>query len=209
MSTALAPLARQVAERALNDSSFAEVLDALLEAPTGPQGTLERIAASSLNDERRGALVREFVEGSLPTPEVQERLDLHSPQAVHRLRSRGKLLGSAVGNQTWVPAWQFDADWVRTDLPRILELLTQFTSDPLAADRIMRLTHDELGGSSIAEALRRPKTADLAWRMLAAVGARPSRRLSEAATRCPTRRSAPSPCRCRHRTVAGRGGFAR
>jgi hypothetical protein len=171
MSTALAPLARQVAERALNDSSFAEVLDALLEAPTGPQGTLERIAASSLNDERRGALVREFVEGSLPTPEVQERLDLHSPQAVHRLRSRGKLLGSAVGNQTWFPAWQFDADRVRTDLPRIMELLTEFTSDPLAADRIMRLTHDELGGSSIAEALRRPKTADTAWQMLAAIGA--------------------------------------
>ena len=171
MSTAVAPLARQVAERALNDSSFAEVLDALLEAPTGPQGTLERIAAGSLNDERRGALVREFVEGSLPTPQVQERLDLHSPQAVHRLRSRGKLLGSAVGNQTWFPAWQFDTDRVRPDLPRILELLSEFTSDPLAADRIMRLTHDELGGSSIAEALRRPKTADAAWRMLAAVGA--------------------------------------
>jgi hypothetical protein len=171
MSTAIAPLARQVAERALNDSSFAEVLDALLEAPTGPQGTLERIAASSLNDERRGALVREFVEGSLPTPKVQELLDLHSPQAVHRLRSRGKLLGSAVGNQTWFPAWQFDADRVRSDLPRILELLSEFTSDPLAADRIMRLTHDELGGSSIAEALRRPKTADIAWQMLAAVGA--------------------------------------
>lgn len=171
MSTALAPLARQVAERALNDSSFAELLDVLLEAPTGPQGTLERIAGSSLNDERRGALVREFVEGSLPTPKVQERLDLHSPQAVHRLRSRGKLLGSAVGNQTWFPAWQFDADRVRTDLPRILELLSEFTSDPLAADRIMRLTHDELGGSSIAEALRRPKTADTAWQMLAAVGA--------------------------------------
>ena len=171
MSTAIAPLARQVAERAVNDSSFAEVLGALLEAPTGPQGTLERIAASSLNDERRGALVREFVEGSLPTPKVQELLDLHSPQAVHRLRSRGKLLGSAVGNQTWFPAWQFDADRVRSDLPRILELLSEFTSDPLAADRIMRLTHDELGGSSIAEALRRPKTADIAWQMLAAVGA--------------------------------------
>ena len=171
MSTAVAPLARQVAERALNDSSFAEVLDALLEAPTGPQGTLERIAASSLNDERRGALVREFVEGSLPTPKVQERLGLHSPQAVHRLRSRGKLLGSAVGNQTWFPAWQFDADRVRPDLPRILELLSEFTSDPLAADRIMRLTHDELGGSSIAEALRRPKSADTAWQLLAEVGA--------------------------------------
>jgi hypothetical protein len=171
MSTAVAPLARQVAERALHDSGFAEVLDALLEAPTGPQGTLERVAASSLNDERHGALVREFVEGSLPTPKVQERLDLHSPQAVHRLRTRGKLLGSAVGNQTWFPAWQFDADRLRTDLPRILKLLGLFTSDPLAADRIMRLTHDELGGSSIAEALRRPKTADTAWRMLAALGA--------------------------------------
>jgi hypothetical protein len=171
MSTAVAPLARQVAERALNDSSFAEVLDAILEAPTEPQGTLERIAASSLNDERRGALVREFVEGSLPTPEAQQRLGLHSPQAVHRLRSRGKLLGSAVGNQTWFPAWQFDGDRLRPDLPQILELLAQFTSDPLAGDRIMRLTHDELGGSSIAEALRRPKTADTAWRMLAAVSA--------------------------------------
>jgi hypothetical protein len=171
MSTAVAPLARQVAERARTDAGFAEVLDAILGAPTAPQGTLERIAAGSLNDERRGALVREFVEGSLPTPKVQERLGLHSPQAVHRLRSRGKLLGSAVGNQTWFPAWQFDSDRLRTDLPQILELLARFTSDPLAADRIMRLTHEELGGSSIAEALRRPKSADTAWRMLAAVGA--------------------------------------
>jgi hypothetical protein len=171
MSTAVAPLARQVAERARTDAGFAEVLDAILGAPTAPQGTLERIAAGSLNDERRGALVREFVEGSLPTPKVQERLGLHSPQAVHRLRSRGKLLGSAVGNQTWFPAWQFDSDRLRTDLPQILELLARFTSDPLAADRIMRLTHDELGGSSIAETLRRPKSADAAWRMLAAVGA--------------------------------------
>jgi hypothetical protein len=171
MSTAVAPLVRQVAERARIEPGFAEVLDAILGAPTTPQGTLERVAAHSLNEERRSALVREFVEGSLATPKVQQRLALRSPQAVHRLRSRGKLLGSAVGNQTYFPAWQFDADRVRTDLPRILELLSAFTSDPLAADRIMRLTHDELGGSSIAEALRRPKTADLAWRMLAAVGA--------------------------------------
>ncbi|UQX12084.1 hypothetical protein [Candidatus Mycobacterium methanotrophicum] len=171
MSTAVLPLARQVAERASNDARFAEVLDAILAAPTEPHGTLERVAAGSLNDERRGALVRDFVEGSLPTPKAQERLALHSPQAVHRLRSRGKLLGSAIGNQTWFPAWQFDDGRLRPDLPRILERLSEFTSDPLAADRIMRLTHDELGGSSIAEALRRPKTADAAWRMLAAVGA--------------------------------------
>jgi hypothetical protein len=171
MSTAVAPLVRQVVERARTEPGFAEVLDAILGAPTTPQGTLERVAARSLNDERRSALVREFVEGALVTPKVQQRLALHSPQAVHRLRSRGKLLGSAVGNQTYFPAWQFDADRVRPDLPRILELLTGFTTDPLAADRIMRLTHDELGGASIAEALRRPKTAEAAWRMLASIGA--------------------------------------
>src|ERR1700738_432810 len=171
MSTALAPLARQVAERAQKDSGFAEVLDAILEAPTEPHGPRQRIAARSLNDERRGALVREFVEGALPTPQIQARLGLKSPQAVHRLRSRGKLLGSPGGTQPWFQAWQSDADRVRSALPRIPELLARFTSDPLAADRIMRLRHDDLGGASIAAALRRPKTADTAWRMLAALGA--------------------------------------
>lgn len=171
MSIAVATLARRVAERAHHDSGFAEVLDAILRAPSAPQGTLEQIAAAGLNDERRAAVVREFVEGALPTPAVQTRLGLGTPQAVHRLRSRGKLLGSAVGNQTWFPAWQFDDERIRPDLPRILELLAQFTTDPVAADRTMRLTHDELGGASIAAALRRPDTADLAWRLLAAVGA--------------------------------------
>ena len=162
---------QQVAERARTEPGFAEVLEAVLQAPITPDGTLERVAAQSLNEERRSALVREFVEGSLATPKVQQRLSLQSPQAVHRLRSRGKLLGAAVGNQTYFPAWQFEADRMRTDLPRILELLSEFTSDPLAADRIMRLKHDELGGTSIAEALRRRKTADAAWRMLAGLGA--------------------------------------
>ena len=116
-------VAQRAAERARSEPGFAEVLEAVLQAPITPDGTLERVAAQSLNEERRGALVREFVEGSLATPKVQQRLALHSPQAVHRLRSRGKLLGSAVGNQTYFPAWQFDADRVRPDLPRILELL--------------------------------------------------------------------------------------
>jgi hypothetical protein len=168
---AVASLVREVEKRARADSEFAQVLDALLEAPTAPQGTLERIAAGKLNDERRANLVRDFVDGALPTPKVQALLGLASPQAVHRLRSRGKLIGAPVGNQTWFPGWQFDDDRLRTDLPQILELLARFTSDPLAADRIMRIKHDELGGVSIAAALRRPKTADTAWRMLASIGA--------------------------------------
>lgn len=105
------------------------------------------------------------------TADVQALLGLRTPQAVHRLRTRGKLLGAAVGNQTWFPAWQFDDDRIRPDLPRILELLARFTSDPLAADRIMRMTHDELRGRSIAEALRDTRTADTAWRMLTSAGA--------------------------------------
>jgi hypothetical protein len=171
MTAAAAPLAHLVAVRAQKDTRFARVLDALLAAPTTPQGTLERTAARKLSDQRHTALVEDFVDGSMRTPQAQALLKLRTPQAVHRLRSRGKLIGSAVGNQTWFPAWQFDTDRLRPDLPRILELLARFTSDPLAADRIMRLKHDELGNTSIAEALRKPKTTELAWRMLTSLGA--------------------------------------
>lgn len=134
--------------------------------PTGPQGTLERVAARKLNDRRRAVVVQDFVGGALRTAEVQQLLGVRTPQAVHRMRSRGKLIGSAVGNQTWFPAWQFDDGRVRSDLARILELLARFTSDPYAADRIMRIEHGELSGASIAAALRRPKTAEVGWRML-------------------------------------------
>jgi hypothetical protein len=171
MTAAIAPLAREVAVRAQKDSRFAQVLDALLTAPTSPQGTLERIAARQLSDQRRTALVEDFVDGSIRTPQVQKILKLRTPQAVHRLRSRGKLIGTAVGNQTWFPAWQFDGDRMRPDLPRILELLARFTSDPLVADRIMRLKHEELGNTSIAAALRKPKTTAIAWQMLTSLGA--------------------------------------
>lgn len=170
MSPATA-LVAQIAARARRDEGFAEVLDALLSAPTVPQGTLEQLAAQQLNDQRRAALVQEFIAGSLPTPRVQTLLGLGSPQAVHRLRSRGRLLGAAVGNRTWFPAWQFDGDRLHPQLPQILESLARFSSDPLAADRVMRLTHDELGGLSIAAALASPDRGDLAWRMLGALSA--------------------------------------
>ena len=170
-AAAVAPLVRQVEARARQDAGFAEVLDALLLAPTTPQGTLERVAARSLNERRRAALTTDFVDGAVPTSQVQHMLRFTTPQAVHRLRTRGRLLGAAVGNQTWFPAWQFDEDRLRTDLPRILELLARFTSDPVAADRIMRMTRDELDGSSITAALGDPGSADAAWRILASLGA--------------------------------------
>jgi hypothetical protein len=164
-------LLSQVEERVRRDPDFAKLLDALVDAPTVPLEELERIAARTLNDERRGGLMRDFLDGALSTREVQSRLGYDTPQAIHQLRRRGKLLGATVGNNTWFPAWQFENDRLRSDLPEILELLARFTSDPVVGDRIMRIKHDELAGASISEALRRKKTAGTAWQMLAAVGA--------------------------------------
>jgi hypothetical protein len=164
-------LLSQVEERVRRDPDFAKLLDALVDAPTVPLEELEHIAARKLNDERRGGLMRDFLDGAISTREVQSRLGYDTPQAIHQLRRRGKLLGATVGNNTWFPAWQFENDRLRSDLPEILELLTRFTSDPVVGDRIMRIKHDELAGASISEALRRKKTAGTAWQMLAAVGA--------------------------------------
>src|SRR5258708_5285773 len=164
-------LLSQVEERGRRDPHFAKLLDALVDAPTVPLEELERIAARKLNDERRGGLMRDFLDGAISTREVQSRLGYDTPQAIHQLRRRGKLLGATVGNNTWFPAWQFENDRLRSDLSEILEQLARFTSDPVVGDRIMRIKHDELAGASISEALRRKKTAGTGWQMLAAVGA--------------------------------------
>ena len=171
MPVSAAPLAQKVEERARHDPAFAHVVNAILEASTGGPEKLALIAAREINNQRRAAVVQDFVEGSLPTPKVQALLRLGSPQAVHRLRTRGKLLGAPVGNQTWFPIWQFDEDRLRAELPRILELLGRFTSDAVAADRIMRVHREELGGRSIAEGLSRPDTTETAWRLLVGVSA--------------------------------------
>ena len=167
----VALLVSQVEERARRDPDFAELLEELLDAPTAPRAQLECIAARKLNDDRRGGLMSDFLDGAISTREVQSRLGYDSPQAIHQLRRRGQLLGMTIGNNTWFPAWQFETDRLRSDLPEILKLLGTFTSDPVVGDRIMRIKHDELAGASISEALRRKRTASTAWQMLAAVGA--------------------------------------
>ncbi|WP_407687566.1 hypothetical protein [Mycobacterium sp. HUMS_1102779] len=171
MTAAVTPLVRDIEARARRDARFVRVLDALRDAPTGPHGSLERSAAHALNEQRRAVLVTDFVGGALSTAEVQAQLGYASPQAVHRLRTRKRLVGAPVGNRTWFPAWQFDGGRLRADLPRILELLARYTDDAIAADRIMRLQHEELGGISIADALDNPTTAAAAWRALTALGA--------------------------------------
>lgn len=171
MTAAVTPLVRDIEARARRDVRFMRVLDALRDAPTEPEGSLERSAAHLLNEQRRAALVTDFTDDAWSTAQVQERLGYSTPQAVHRLRTRKRLIGAAVGNKTWFPAWQFDGGRLRAELPAILEALERFTTDAVTADRVMRLQRDDLGGASIAEALSNPATERAAWRALTELGA--------------------------------------
>ena len=127
-------------------------------------------AAGAVNRQRRAEVRRQFVDAALATADVQRLLGLGTPQAVHRLRSRGKVIGRQIGNATWFPAWQFRDGERRDDLDEILAALRAFTADTVAADRVMRLQRDELGGRSIAESLDRPRSGARAWAILRALG---------------------------------------
>jgi hypothetical protein len=157
----------ELVARAEREPDFADVLAALVDTPVTAAGDYAHVAARALSDRRRADAVSTFRAGALRTAEVQELLGVRTPQAVHRLRSRGKLVGRQLGNATWFPSWQFARGGVRPDLDRVLELLGRFSTDAVAADRVMRLVREELGGRSIAEALDRPKLAPAAWALLA------------------------------------------
>jgi hypothetical protein len=152
--------------RAQLDPDFCDLLARLVDAPSSSAGRYERLAAQGINDARQRNVIEEFKAAALPTGAVQELLGVGTPQAVHRLRSRGRILGLAIGNQTWFPEWQFSAGAIRPDLAEILERLNRFTSDVIAADRTMRLVRDDLGGLSIAGSLDQPETASTAWAVL-------------------------------------------
>jgi hypothetical protein len=171
MATAVRPHVIVRAEaRAKVDPDFADLLATLVDAPTGAAGDYTRDAAHQLNDRRSRDALEEFKAGALPTAAVQGLLGFGTPQAVHQLRSRGRIIGMPLGNGTWFPAWQFAGGQLRADLGRVLELLGRFTTDVIAADRAMRLIRDDLDGRSIADALDRPDLAPAAWAALADLG---------------------------------------
>lgn len=170
MGTAADALGRRARDRATREPAFATVLEAILDAPTEDTAELTHVAARQLNDVRRQQALEEFRTGSLSTAEVQRRLGRASAQSVHVLRSRGQLLGRTIGNATWFPAWQLQGDALREDLPRLLTALGRFSDDALAADLVMRLRRDELGGRSLADALDDPRRAATAWNLLGALG---------------------------------------
>jgi hypothetical protein len=166
-ATTSAQVIARAEARARLDPDFADLLAHLVDAPTSAAGEYERVAARQISDRRRRDALDEFLASALPTSDVQALLHLGTPQAVHRMRSRGRLIGLQLGNHTWFPAWQFSGGDLRPDLPLILERLAAFTTDPVAADRVMRLVREDLDGSSIAGALDRPERAGAAWSALA------------------------------------------
>jgi hypothetical protein len=119
--------------------------------------------------ERRGGVIAAFQAGSLTTKQACALLDVSTPQAVHQIRERGKLLGRTVGKATYYPAWQFTDVGLREDLPRIIAAITAFTTDAVAADRILRLPRQEFDGKSIAETLDDAMAED-AWQILRRLG---------------------------------------
>lgn len=162
-------LAQRAGERARREPAFASVLETLLDTATASTAELSHVAAQQVNDVRRQHALDEFRAGALSTAEVQDRLGRSSAQSVHVLRSRGQLLGRTIGNATWFPAWQLQGGALREDLPRLLEVLRRFTDDAVAADRVLRLKRDELGGRSLADALDDPKRSRTAWNLLSAI----------------------------------------
>lgn len=171
MAVVLSPEAfEQVENRASKDSLFANALMELLDAPTASAGSYWKIQAKAINEQRRDDAHKLFLEGAFSTSEVQQLLKLGTSQAVHRLRSRGKLIGRQIGNATWFPAWQFRNGERRSDLDDLITKLGAFTSDAIAADRIMRLEREELGGQCIAQALDRPRKRATALAILESLG---------------------------------------
>jgi hypothetical protein len=159
-------LISEAERRARHDPGFVNVLAALVGAPTHSAGRYTRAAAGELNAQRVADAVASFKETALPTSGVQAMLGVGTPQAVHRLHSRGRIIGLQFGNGTWFPAWQFTDGRLRPELARLLELLRAFSHDVIALDRVMRLQRDELDGESIATALDRPDLAPVAWILL-------------------------------------------
>lgn len=164
-TTHAAVMARTEA-RARVDPAFVDLLARLVDLPVDTKEALDRAAASEVNQRRQREALDEFRAAALPTREVQALLGTSTSQSVHRLRSRGRLIGLAAGNQTWFPAWQFSGGRLRDDLPDLLDALSRFTTDAVAADRAMRVKRDDLGGRSIATLLDRPATRAQAWAAL-------------------------------------------
>lgn len=167
----MADLMDRVAALVETDPAARSVLQVLVgDRPTdlAALGTVAR----AVNDERRRVAIDEFVSASLRTSEVLARLPgVTTRQAVSRMRQAKTLMGRRIGRETYFPVWQFGPAGLRDDLRRILAALRLYVDeDAVAADRVMRLQREELGGMSLVDALGSRQGAADAWQILGALG---------------------------------------
>lgn len=154
MSSAVAAeLWQRVRQRAAQDpDAVRPVLQVLVgDAPAVSPAT--RAVAGTLNVARVRAAREDLVGAALTTEQVATMLGGISRQAVHARRRRGTLVGLEHGNAVYHPAWQFAGHRTHPALPEVLARLRSFTTDVVAADRVMRLPRPEHDGRSLADLL--------------------------------------------------------
>lgn len=125
--------------------------------------------ARALNRERRAQAVKKFVSHSLSADQVIDLLGLKGGSKLFELVYEGQLMARAESGVTWFPSWQFTLRDIRDDLGPILECIRKYTTDVLAADRVMRMGRFEIDGS-LAEALDENPFHEEAWRILHTLG---------------------------------------
>lgn len=167
----MSDLINRIGHLAAEDPAVRSVLQVLVgDRPTDPASFSK--TARAVNEERLRVTLDEFIDGALRTSEVVERLPGITTRAgVLQKRDRKKLLSRKIGRDTYFPAWQFGAEGLRHDLPRLLNGLRAYIGDDaVAADRVMRLRREELGGHSLDDALRSRDDIDVAWRIIDSLG---------------------------------------
>jgi hypothetical protein len=166
----MSDLLDRVAEKLAVDPAARSVLQVLVGDPPDDPAALTR-TARSINTARLRVAWTDFEASALRTGDVIKVLpSVTTRQGVHQLRSSGALLGVVAGRETLFPAWQFGPTGLRRHLKRILDALHSFSSDVVAADRVMRMPRPELDGLPLAEALGRRDHEDAAWVVLDGLG---------------------------------------
>ncbi len=150
-----------IAKRAHVDPEFAEAVVFLAAGAGGPDDPFAavpgpvRSAARVVDGRRQERRRAEATSLSLDTTEVVALLrSVNDRKGVDRRRSRGQLLGWRSGTRTAHPEWQFDRRRGETfpGLADVLSALRLVAPDPEAADALMRMARDDLGGECLADA---------------------------------------------------------
>jgi hypothetical protein len=160
MSMTLTRAFKVLEDQTSDDPDLAEALVFLASDTEGPEDPFAEVSgsvarAAHLVNQRRLAGRLDAASGSaLDSAHVAGLVrSINDRKGVDRRRRRGQLLGWRSGARTLHPDWQFDyrRGETRPGLVRVLSALAEVTSDPEAADALMRAPRDDLDGRSLAD----------------------------------------------------------